>query len=163
MIPLPPRIYIYGALALLVCGLCIALKVQGSRLETAKLKLSAANAANTTNLVTINAQANALDQWKKLGRTPEQMAVFIANATERERAYNAVFAENRMLKESDRALPECVELLKMRIDKLCPGRAFILRDLANKNDHGGSPDSRGPPLTTGTDERLRPALSISAR
>lgn len=135
MIPLPPRIYAYAAVAVVIAGLALALKVQSNRLETMQLKYSAANSENKSNLVTINAQANALDEWKKLGFTYEQMAIFVANAKERERAYNAVFSENKMLKEKDRALPDCVKLLQTSL-KLCPGRYVSLRNAAAGNNAG---------------------------
>lgn len=131
--------------------------------DAVKSQLETATDANRSNLVTINAQANALDQWKKLGRSPAEVAAIVANARQREETYNAVFAENVALKAKDKALPECIRLLSMRIDRLCPGRAVSLRNLAAGQGNGAGRDPRPGPhsLSTRTDQGLRTQVSLS--
>lgn len=151
----PLRAYIYAGVAVLFMVVLVFAGCQHQRAENEMvLRISAesqrdqAIEENKTNMVTIATQTSALNEWAKVGVSPQDVVEIVKAATEFAKALADQRAENAKLKEKDRAIPECDALLRTDFGKLCPRRGRILRQYESRYSHGDgeSPDSgvRGP-------------------
>jgi hypothetical protein len=141
------KLGIIAAVGLSIITLAICFKVQTARLHTAQERLKAAESmlasvtdANASCVVTVDAQGKALKKWAALGVTETEVAGWRDQMQRHKQHADELRAENNMLRSKDRALPECVALLKISLQSRCPNVAAGLRKLAGGNQNG---DSRG--------------------
>ena len=138
-------------------------KVARAERDAVKSMLETAVDANTSNVTTIKAQAKALKAWQDLKVTPEQIADLLVSKSHFEAKSASLEKQNAALRNKDRELPECVALLRMSLQRACPGISTGLRKLqsGDQDSPGGNPHPRGEALTTGTHGGLRTQVSVS--
>lgn len=143
MIPaIPLRLYAYGAVALAFVGVltfagCAHRNANHARAErdVANQSKDLALTANESNLETIRIQDEALNKWVKLGVTPDEVRAMLSQAGAQAKELETLRMKFRALKESDRALPECVQLLGISLTQRCPDISAGLRDAADRGEN----------------------------
>lgn len=136
-----PRLYLYAGIvaafiAVLAFASCEHHNAKVARTERAEAlgQLADARSANESNQIVIDAQNKALDKWAEVGVSPQQVAEFIAAETEARKKAETTARLMKLAKESDRALPECVALLRASLSRTCPNIAAGLQKLAGSED-----------------------------
>jgi hypothetical protein len=137
-----------------------------ARATLAEANTATAIDANQAGQLTIERQARALKQWADLGVTPEKVAAIIDQSSRFKASIDTLAAENNLLRSKDRALPECVALLKISLSQRCPSIAAGLMQLAAGSGQISprrDPGSGGETTPSGDHERLSTALSVPIR
>ena len=138
MISLTPlRLYAYAGIAigfLAVLGYAKwqhhAAQSARARADALQVQVDTAVDANASLTTTVEAQDAALKRWAALGVTPEEVHDQLDQIRRHKERSDELKAENDMLRAKDRALPECVALLKASLSKRCPSIAAGLVQLA---------------------------------
>ncbi len=130
---MPLRLYIYGAvlIAFLGLGTFAGCTYKANKKLTVALEL--ARDANRSNIVTLDTQARALEQWKALHKTPEQVLTIVSNAQAYVDEIDRLERQIRLYRDKDKSIDTCVKLLAIKLST-CPGRTAILHNFA----HGGN-------------------------
>jgi hypothetical protein len=123
-------------------------KAAVSRAEALELAKNQAISANASMVDTVEAQSLALQKWANLGQSPDEIRSALGTLTDKQKQLDDLRVENNWLRNKDRALPECVALLKASLSQRCPSIAAGLRKLQGsyQDRHGGDP-SPGPEAT----------------
>lgn len=125
-----------GALLILVGSLsfagCEHLRAKSARAGEAKAvaQRDEARAANASNIVTIDTQAKALEQWKALHKTPEEVSAIVSNARAYVDEIDRLSRQVKFYRERDKSLPECLRLMQIAYST-CPGRTAVLHNFSN--------------------------------
>jgi len=106
--------------------------------------------ANNSNVVTIQAQRKALDEWKKLAtRAADTIKEATANAKQSAQDLERLRRENRLLRDTT---PECTQVLRTNISAACPGVDLGLRKLTVgcRDENGRNTCTDSEATATGT-------------
>lgn len=154
MIPLSPRLYLIGGVvAAFIVVLSFAscehhrAKVFRADRDKALSQLVDAQSANASNQLVIDSQNRALDKWSKIALSPEDVISLVDNLTKAKKEADERLRLYQIGKESDRALPDCVALLRISLRQRCPSIAAGLLDLATSGENrtggnsGASPEA----------------------
>jgi uncharacterized protein HemX len=112
-----------------------------ARAELAESGTQVAVDANTACQATVEAQDKALNQWVALAATPTELAALVGSLRDKAAQTEDLQREVNLFRQKDRALPECVALLKASLTLRCPGVVAGLRHAAagsRENGDGGS-------------------------
>jgi hypothetical protein len=134
------RLCVYAGIAIAFASVLTFAGCEHSNAEAARAERDSAEIARDTavdanagNLVTIETQRRALEEWRALRVTPEEAALAIA-------AHHALVdkvleqaAELEKAKESDRARPDCEALLDADFERVCPATARGLRKYESRD------------------------------
>jgi hypothetical protein len=129
------RLGIYIAVAVAFLGLGGFAGCEHKAAKQLRVDLDTARAANASNIVTLDTQAKALQQWKALHKTPEEVTAIVSNAKAYVDEIDRLSRQIRMYREKDQSIDTCVKLLAVSLST-CPGRTAILHNFA----HGGHAD-----------------------
>jgi hypothetical protein len=139
----PARLYAYAGIAIAFAATLTFAGCEHSNAESARAARDVAKAAletavdaNASNQVTIEAQGRALDQWMKLGDSPETVRALLVAAAKTIDESTKALAAFLAAKEKDRANPECGALLGANLERACPGIARGLRSAAGGHENG---------------------------
>jgi hypothetical protein len=105
-------------------------------------ELSEATSANAEQLKTIETQSQALASWRSLGVTVDEAAAAVTSMNAYGETLKSIDEEFRKAKEKDRAIPDCAALLRVDLERVCPGIARSLRDSASGDQDGRRRSSR---------------------
>lgn len=170
MISLTPlRLYAYAGIAIAFLAVLGYAKwqhhaAQSARAERDALKgqLGTVVDANASLTTTVEAQDAALKRWAALGLSPADAAAAIASAKSAQESANEAWGQLAALKDKDRALPDCIALLKISLRRRCPAIADGLLKLSHSHQDGSrrDPDSGSETAPRRIDEGLRAALPV---
>lgn len=147
---MPGRLYAYAAAAVAFALLAWYAHGEHARAEEWHEKAVVAAAANTSNLDTITAQTKALDAWKTLAATPEDLSRIVSQTKAESLRVAQLLKDAKRAKEQDYALPECMALLRTSLMRTCPAISAGLRKLATSADgDGGSAGAGGEAVAGG--------------
>jgi hypothetical protein len=113
--------------------------------QTLEDSVTSLKSANDSNQVVIDSQKVSIEAWKKLATTSASMKAAAARAADLEKENTRLNAELDKRAEKDYAKPDCVNLLEMDFEAVCPGIAAGLRARASRYEDGfrGNPGSGG--------------------
>jgi len=134
-----------------------------SQRDTARRDRAEVIKANESQQETIDAQSKALDEWLKIGVTPEEVEDLVAGVRAKKAELEQLVAENQKRKEMDNANPDCDRLRQVDFESVCRNRARVLRGYEHRlsGQTGPGPDAsvRGTP--SGAARAALPAVSLS--
>jgi hypothetical protein len=133
-----------------------------ARADSVEAQLDTATDANASLVTTVQAQDKALKQWAALGISPADAAAAIASAKTAQDSANEAWGRLAALKDKDRALPDCIALLKTSLSRRCPAVADGLLKLSrgHENGSGRDPGAGSETAPRRIDEGLRASLPV---
>jgi hypothetical protein len=118
--------------------------------DEVQIQLDEAVKANKSNVVTIEKQTKALDEWKKLATmASDTIKEATANAKQSAQDLERLRRENRLLRDTT---PECTQVLRTNISAACPGVDLGLRKLTAgcRDENGRNTCTDSEAAATGT-------------